>query len=77
MFVFVLGESEPEWLMENEQLQQFLSLTDNMLPRHERKHNVSNVDELTQRRMRKAKREVQKLQTTSQHKEPNDEHYFR
>lgn len=71
------GESEPVWLMENEQLQQFLSLTDNMLPRHERKHNMSNVDELTQRRMRKAKREVQKLQTTSQHKETNDEHYFR
>lgn len=63
--------------MENEQLQQFLSLTDNMIPRHERKHNMSNVDELTQRRMRKAKREVQKLQTTSQHKETNDEHYFR
>lgn len=74
MFVYVIGESEPEWLMENEQLQQFLSL---MLPHHERKHNMSNVDELTQRRMRKAKREVQKLQTTSQHKETNDEHYFR
>lgn len=58
--------------MENEPLQQFLTLTDRMIPRHERRHNLSNVDELTQHKMRKAKKEAEKLQMSQKNSQPNE-----
>lgn len=58
--------------MENEPLQQFLTLTDRMIPRHERRHNMSNVDELTQHKMRKAKKEAEKLQMSQKNSQPNE-----
>lgn len=58
--------------MDNEPLQQFLTLTDRMIPRHERRHNLSNVDELTQHKMRKAKKEAEKLQMSQKNSQPNE-----
>ncbi|KAI0226899.1 Protein kibra [Lamellibrachia satsuma] len=56
------GDGEPpEWFTENEKLQHFLTEADKLLARHEKRTQLSRVDEKAEKYLRKVMREVKQL----------------